>query len=237
MSNHNSYWMYGVHAVKSALKNKKRKIYELILMEGHEDSEITDAASQRKIKFDIQKKKDFQTLVHLDWVHQGVIAKCEPLAGNYNLEGETFLMLDQITDPHNLGAMLRSAAAFGIDGVIVQEKNSPHETGTLAKTASGALEVVPIYRMTNLSRALEDLKKEGFWVMGLDERGDKALHQADMKGKIVFVMGAEGEGLRRLVKDTCDFLVRLPTEPEFPTLNVSVAAALTLYEWRRQKCL
>ena len=91
--------------------------------------------------------------------------------------------------------------------------------------------------MTNLSRALEDLKKEGFWVMGLDERGDKALHQADMKGKIVFVMGAEGEGLRRLVKDTCDFLVRLPTEPEFPTLNVSVAAALTLYEWRRQKCL
>ncbi len=232
----NFYWMYGAHAVRFALDNMQRKIHELVVLDGQDYDDLIAQAKSRKIPVQITRKIDFGKLVGQDWVHQGVLAKCEPLrpVDIESVEGNAFLVLDQVTDPHNVGAILRTAAAFGISGVIMQDKNSATETGTLAKTACGALEVTPIIHVVNLSRTLSDLKEDGFWIVGLDERGDQTVTDIDFKGKIVIVMGAEGSGMRKLIRESCDFLARLPTLDNFPTLNVSTATAITLYEWNRQ---
>ena len=171
-------------------------------------------------------------------VHQGIALLADPLAdvaladicGGIAPDGRaTLLVLDQVTDPRNVGAALRAAAAFGARAVVLTERNAPPTSGTLAKAAAGALETVPLIRAKNLARALGELEKHNFWRLGLDGSADMALGDADTSGRIALVLGAEGAGLRRLTREACDLLVRIPTTGAMQSLNVSAAAAVALY--------
>ena len=180
-------------------------------------------------------------------VHQGLALQAEPLPPTFLEDvlaevppapdgGATVVVvLDQVSDPHNVGAVLRSAAAFGARAVVLPEHGTPSSTATLAKAASGALELVPLVRVTNLARALDKLKETGFWCVGLEEGGEKLLTELDLSGRVALVLGAEGEGLRRLTRERCDFLARLPTRDPLGSLNVSNAAAVALYEVARRR--
>ena len=180
---------------------------------------------------------DIDRLLPRDAVHQGLLLDAQPLEdpdlADFLLtapDNAKIVMLDQVTDPHNVGAILRSASAFGAIGVIVQKLHAPDITGTLAKTASGAVEHVPVLREVNLSRALEQLKNAGFYCIGLAEEGEETIAELETSGKVCLVMGAEGDGLRRLVAENCDVLAKLPTSGPISSLNVSNAAAVALYE-------
>ena len=140
------------------------------------------------------------------------------------------LVLDQVTDPQNIGAIIRSCAAFGSMALIIQDKNSPQESGAMLKAAAGTFENMPICRVTNLSRALDQLKKAGFWVVGMDGYAKTNIDKMDKKGRLAIVMGSEGKGMRRLIEESCDLTVRLPIAENVESLNVSTAAAVVLYE-------
>lgn len=171
-------------------------------------------------------------------VHQGIALSCQPLAEasvmDIIIKGtqkprSVVVVLDQVTDPHNIGAVLRSACAFGADGVVMQSKHAPEMTGILAKTACGALEHIAVAYETNLSRALEKFQESHYTVIGLDEHAEKTFSQLYKYDRVVIVLGAEGTGMRRLVKEHCDVLVKLPTQAPIASLNVSNAAAVALY--------
>jgi 23S rRNA (guanosine2251-2'-O)-methyltransferase len=233
--------LYGRHACEAALLNPQRAVeaiyiaqenakrYDTLLHDVHHQrlnrpspTYVPRAALDKKLK---------------NAVHQDIALAVQPLdevnAGDFIARSAQqlrtrLIMLDQVTDPHNVGAILRSAAAFGVDGVIMQKKHSPNPGGALAKVASGAVEHVPVAYEINLSRALADLQDSGFTALGLDEAG-MALNTVAIPDKLVLVLGAEGKGLRANLKHTCDQLVRLPTESAMPSLNVSNAAAVALY--------
>jgi 23S rRNA (guanosine2251-2'-O)-methyltransferase len=241
-----AHYLYGVHAVNAALLNPKREIKRLLVTEEGYKSirEAYDDALANGLKIPdpvVLEKEDIERLVPRDSVHQGVVLDCQPLEDvflidilNAAKEDTKLLILDQVTDPHNIGAILRSASAFGATAVIVQKLHAPDITGTVAKSACGAVEFVPIVREVNLSRAMEQIKEAGFFCFGLDERGKKTLAQEKPTGKVALVLGAEGDGIRRLVADNCDVLVKLPTFGEISSLNVSNAAAVALYELVRE---
>jgi 23S rRNA (guanosine2251-2'-O)-methyltransferase len=233
--------------VLAALANPERHCHRLLATA---DAAKTHAAalaalaSQRRLPvLETVNRADIDQWLPPGAVHQGIALSADPLPalGVEDLaqlaEGKdsaVIMVLDQVTDPHNVGAIVRSAAAFGALGVVMQDRNAPEETGTLAKSASGALEKLPLVKVTNLARALESLKAAGFWIAGLAGDGPVTIAGAKLSGKIALVLGSEGEGLRRLTRDHCDYLVKLPQSDLVESLNVSNAAAVALYELVRR---
>ena len=227
-------YIYGSHAVRAAVDNPKRHIKNLYLTE-NAAHELAETLAKRNIQAQISKPQQLASLLPPDAVHQGMVLETEPLPepdlAGLAASGKLLVLLDQVSDPRNVGAILRAAAVFGAGGIILPRRNSPPPSGTLAKTASGALEVVPLLAIANLARALETLHKAGYMSVGLDERGDTLIGDVPKDRPLAVVMGAEGSGLRRLTRETCDMLARLPVADDagFATLNVATATAVTLY--------
>ena len=227
-------YIYGSHAVRAAVDNPQRDIKNLYLTE-NAAHELAETLAKRNIQAQISKPQKLASLLPPDAVHQGMVLETatlpEPDLADLAASGKSLLLLDQVSDPRNVGAILRAAAVFGAGGIILPRRNSPPPSGALAKTASGALEVVPMVPVTNLARALETLHKAGYMSVGLDERGDTLVGNVPKDRPLAVVMGAEGPGLRRLTRETCDMLARLPVADDagFATLNVATATAVTLY--------
>lgn len=234
--------LWGIHSVEAALGNPRRKLRRLLATEAG-FAKVAAAASTRGVRVERVADDELAHRVPREAVHQGLLLEAEPLPrigleeAVLDQEGPSRLVvvLDQVTDPHNLGAILRSAAAFSALAVVVQERHSPPLTGTVAKAASGALDRVPVAEVVNIARALESLKEAGFQILGFDSEAAYQIGQCDLTGDIAIVMGAEGDGLRRLVRENCDRLVRLPTNARLASLNVSNATAVALYEVVRQR--
>jgi 23S rRNA (guanosine2251-2'-O)-methyltransferase len=238
-----AYWLYGRHPVLAALANPNRRCRRLLTAEPPEQK-LEQLARERNLHLDRVQREQIVALVPGGAPHQGLALLAEPLAPVELAEAcagpaeqAPVVVLDQVTDPHNVGAILRSAAAFGARAVVMTEMHGPPETGVLAKSASGALDLVPLVRVGNLARALDELAEFGYWRIGLAEGASETLGQARASGRLTgamaMVLGAEGGGMRRLTVDRCDFLLRLPTGPRMPSLNVSNAAAIALYELTR----
>ena len=227
-------WLWGIHACKAALQNSKRHCFRLLMTE----SAAKDLSLSREAlscKIEILDSAGLARVLPPSAVHQGIAMEVGPLPvvsmdELFKVNAGVLVVLDQVTDPHNVGAILRTARALGALGVMITDRNAPPLGGVLAKAASGALDDLPLWQVTNLARTLDELRKVGFWTVGLDEQAPKVISKVDLPEKIALIMGAEGEGLRRLTQEKCDFLTRLPTDPTFPTLNVSIATALALYE-------
>ena len=228
--------LYGRHAVLAALENPARKIHKLVCTS---ENAVSLRAKYPNLNIITADKKDIDKLVSADAVHQGFALFCSELDNlsieelcsmTENEQKCNVLILDQVTDPQNIGAIIRSCAAFGTKALIVQDKNSPQESGSMAKAAAGTMEMVSVVRVTNLSRAIETLKKNGFWVVGMDGYAKDNVDKIDKNTKLAVIMGSEGAGMRRLVEESCDITVRLPINPKVESLNVSTAAAVVLYE-------
>jgi 23S rRNA (guanosine2251-2'-O)-methyltransferase len=231
--------LFGMHAVREAWQNPKRYVHALFVTENalKELGSFLETSLKRP-EPTIVSKDEIDRALPNGTVHQGIAMSCQALAETGVIDliikaeskpTSVIVMLDQVTDPHNIGAILRSACAFGADGVVMQSKHAPEMTGILAKTACGALEHIPVAYETNLSRALDTLKEHHYTVIGLDEHSPKTFKDLRSYDRVVMVLGAEGSGIRRLIKEHCDVLVTLPTKPPIASLNVSNAAAVALY--------
>ena len=232
-------WIWGWHAVEAALANPARGAPQRLLVTPERARQI-EARFGRLAGLETADNQLIAQNLPQGAVHQGVALRAAPLepADLADLEakpGAVLLMLDQVTDPQNVGAILRSAAAFGAAGVILQDRHAPRFTGALAKAAAGALEKIPVARVVNLSRALEELAELGWRAVGLTGAADQDLAQALDGAPTVLVLGSEGEGMRRLVAEHCDALARIPMPGGFESLNVSAAAAVALYEASRPR--
>jgi 23S rRNA (guanosine2251-2'-O)-methyltransferase len=226
----------------AALDNPARRI-ERLLVTREAEAALPGASRAEAPRPEVRSGAEIAAVLPEGAVHQGFAALCQPLAPLAldqvlsrlaGRERACVLVLDQVTDPRNTGAILRSAAALGAAAVIVPERRSPTETAVMAKAASGALEAVDLVRVTNIARALEGLKAAEFWCIGLDAAAPTPLGKTDLTGRIALVLGSEGGGLRRLVAKTCDHLAALPMRGPMESLNVSAAAAIALYEAARQ---
>ena len=242
-SNNNSYWIIGKHAVESALKNPRRVKYKLcITKENLASLEIDNL----ELKPDIMSRSEISIIAENANTHQGIALLVKPLETN-NLNNylenskevkKTFIILDQITDAQNIGAIIRSASAFSASGIIILDKNSPNENATMAKAAVGTLEFMPLFKVTNLVQTLNKLKKYNFWTIGLEAKAAQTLKELSDNTKlfsenIAIVMGSESKGLRELVKNNCDMTAKINIKRSIESLNVSVALAITLYEINR----
>lgn len=244
MSEH---FVYGLHAVVALLSNPHRKTHKVYVSQERTDKrlqEVLDAAQQASIPVESLSLQKMNQRFS-DYTHQGVVAQASALP-EYNeshllalLEASNnpalILILDGITDPHNLGACLRSADATGVDFVIIPKDKSAHITPVVSKVACGAAESVPLVRVTNLVRAMRTLKEQGVWIYGAAGETTVSLYQTDCTGSVALAMGAEGEGLRRLTREHCDGLFALPMLGSVDSLNVSVATGVSLYEVVRQR--
>jgi len=245
------HWLFGVHAVLAALGNPNRRAERLLMTAEAAQTwgqRLRESCDPRHAGLATQtvQRRDIDALLPEGSVHQGLALATAPLhqpaledifGGNPPDPAlaprpgrRVVVLLDQVTDPHNVGAVLRSAAAFGALAVVALDKGAPEESGTLAKAASGAFEVVPYISVVNLARALDSLKEAGFWCLGLAGEAQQSLAESRPGEAIALVLGAEGSGLRRLTRERCDLLVKLPTRPPIDSLNVSNAAAVALYE-------
>ena len=232
-------WLYGVHAVKSALTNPERRKYRLLV---NQEWTTSYKVEGNEILPEYVSRQDIERQLPLNAVHQGLALLVAPLS-QVSIEticknardNSVVIVLDQVTDPRNIGAIMRSAFAFGASAVIVTDKYTPETTAAMAKAASGALDRLPLVRVTNLTRSLILLKKAGFWLAGLDANADQTIVQANFNGKLAIILGAEGSGLRRLTSQNCDYLVNIPIQQSTDSLNVSVAASIALYEVFRNR--
>ena len=242
-----AHWLHGRHAVLAAIANPFRELRQLWITREAQSrfaDELAQALARRQgntVQPQLVDRGDIEAALG-NAVHQGIAALVAPLPEQdlsdvlpADDQDCVVMVLDQVTDPHNVGAILRSAEAFGATAVVVTERHAPEETGTLAKAASGALERMPLIRVINLVRELEFLKSRGFWILGLAGEATQSLTQGKPGGRVALVLGAEGEGLRRLTRERCDVLVRLPMSGAMPSLNVSTAAAVALYELNRAR--
>ena len=228
-------WLYGQHAVAAALANPDRPCYRVLATEAA-IAGTTQAARARSITPEKVTAERLAQLLSPDAPHQGLAAAVGPLPehspdelGSDPQARSLVLALDQVSDPRNLGAILRTAAALGVEGVVLPQRRSAELGGACAKAASGALDLVPLVEVVNLGRTLAELKERGYWIVGLDAAGGSALETLDLPPRVVLVLGSEGEGLRRLVAEQCDHLARLEIDPRMESLNVSVAAGIALY--------
>jgi 23S rRNA (guanosine2251-2'-O)-methyltransferase len=223
--------LYGWHTVSAALANPDRKIRKLLLTE-NAARRLAEENIDTKVTPEIVRPQLIDQRLGPDAVHQGMLAEVDPLPSpdisTLAQEG-IVLVLDQITDPHNVGAILRSAAAFAVKAIVTTARHSPEATGVLAKSASGALELVPVVTVQNLARALNELNERGFQTVGLDSEGTEDLGKAALQAPLALVLGAEGKGLRQLTRETCRLVARLDMPGEIKSLNVSNACVLALY--------
>lgn len=238
-NNHQQLILYGRHAVLSALSNPNRKLTKLLCTK--ENAE--EIRRLNIIQPQIVDRKEIDKLLPTEAVHQGFALFCSRLS-DYTLDEIIdmadqknnchVLILDQVTDPQNIGAIIRSAVAFNTLALIVQDKNSPLESGSMAKASAGMIEYLPIVRVTNLSRAIEQLKKAGFWTIGMDGYAKTTPDSLKKGGKNAIIMGSEGKGMRRLVEENCDITVKLPMNEKVESLNVATAASIMLYEMNKK---
>lgn len=248
-------YVYGIHAVDSLLRQNAKSVKRLLLQTGREDKRITallELAQNQGVSVLREPRTDLDKIV--SGRHQGAVAQLrdgvareDSAASNLwreadllqavdNKEGPVLiLVLDGVTDPHNLGACLRSADAAGVDAVVVPRDNSADLTPVVRKVACGAAEVVPFVRVTNISRTLQALQERGVWLYGTDGDAEKSLYNSELTTSIALVMGAEGKGMRRLTRECCDYLIHLPMAGSVSSLNVSVAAGIFLFEVVRQR--
>lgn len=241
-------WVFGLHTVTAILERHPERVMELYLQEGREDKRIQniqELAETHGIPSRLNTKQNLDDLVK-EGNHQGVVAKCrlaQPQKEQQlfelverSSEPVLLLVLDSVTDPHNLGACIRTADAVGVAGVVTTKDKAVGLTPVVRRVAVGAAEVVPFFQVTNLARTLDELKQMGVWVVGtaIDETA-KSLYETDLKGNLAMVMGAEGKGIRRLTKDKCDALVYIPMQGSVDSLNVSVASGVCLFEAYRQR--
>ena len=239
--------LYGIHPVYEALMANRRQVLEIYLDPKKRSvriDQIVAAAEVRGIPRKNFGSSDFEALVQSDG-HQGVAAKVSryPLAALSELLGKAefrhgnhfLLMLDNITDPQNLGAILRTALCAGIDGVVIPKDRSAPPTPAVSKASAGALEHIFLSRVTNMVQAIKDLKEKGVWILGLERDADQSIFASDLTGPIAIVIGGEQRGIRLLVKKNCDFLVSIPQQGPIDSLNASVAGAVAMYESYRQR--
>jgi 23S rRNA (guanosine2251-2'-O)-methyltransferase len=226
--------IFGIHAVEAALANEQRTIGKLFLTDNAE-RRLQEVLKARGLAHERVLPKDLDRRLGPDTVHQGALIETAPLpepsleALAEQAAGRPLIVLDQVTDPHNVGAILRSAAVFGASGLMMTRRHSPPLDGTLAKSASGALEHVPIVLVQNLARALAELKALSFTVIGLDGEAPERLEELTWPERAALVLGAEGKGLRQLTRESCDRLCRIATDGPIASLNVSNAAAIALH--------
>ena len=234
-------YIYGRHPVSAAIANQRRQINKILCTDENaaEIRKLCQQADRDPGIISIVDRKEIERVLPRDAVHQGLAASVRELE-EYTLEDICILadqlenchvlILDQVTDPQNIGAIIRSCVAFVTLALIMQDKNSPAETGTMAKASAGMIEHLPICRVTNLSRAIDQLKTAGFWTIGMDGYAKTTIGQLKKGGKNAIIMGSEGKGMRRLVEEGCDITVRLPISEKVESLNVATAAAIALYE-------
>jgi 23S rRNA (guanosine2251-2'-O)-methyltransferase len=240
-------YVYGLHAVNAALERAPERVLELWIAQPREAQvrvrELQERAQRAGVHIHAAAPEALLKLVG-DVVHQGAVAAIRPLKGwdEQDLAGlldhkadPLLLVLDGVTDPHNLGACLRTADAAGAHAVIIPKDRAATLDSVARKVAAGAAEFIPVVRVTNLARALEALKRRGVWIVGTEGQAEQSLYAADFKRPVAMVLGAEGSGMRRLTRDTCDFLVRIPMAGHMESLNVSVAAGIVLFEVLRQR--
>mgnify|MGYP001158266521 FL=1 len=239
-------YVFGIHAVQTKLQRNPERVQEIWFQEGREDQRLNQVkalADEQGIECQIMPRRELDNKVK--GRHQGVVAGCTPnpakdehfltqLLGELN-EPVFLLILDGVTDPHNLGACLRTADAAGVHAVIAPKDKSASLNSTVSKVACGAAESIPFVQVTNLARCLKSLQDAGVWITGTAGEATQHIYQTDLTGNMALVMGAEGEGMRRLTREGCDQLVKIPMAGEVSSLNVSVAAGVCLFEAVRQR--
>jgi 23S rRNA (guanosine2251-2'-O)-methyltransferase len=248
--NTNNQLLYGAHACLAAIANPERDIHRIVLATQSADElevPVCDAANAvfaecqvTRPKIEWRDRREINDLLPRDAVHQGICIDTKPLPhpvlediidDAQGLTSACIVVLDQATDPRNIGAVMRTAAAFGAMAVVVQDKHAPDITGALAKAASGAVERLPYIKVTNLARTLDQLKAAEFWCVGFDGHAQDYLSGKTLQGRNAIVLGAEGAGLRRLTRETCDLLVKIPISDAVESLNLSNAAAIALFQF------